>query len=154
MEGKKSSKREAGPRAGHWALTRQRTSAPSLTSSGVSSLSQRSPQNETSEGEHLLVAPGEPGGPETQNPPDQLITSISLPARGSGVWTVCLRSEAVCLSEPEPASWAQQLKPELDTPALLPGRTWLHFHSETESNSWCPASRSVSSSATQRGRQG
>lgn len=65
-----------------------------------------------------MVAPGEPGGPETQNPPDQLITSISLPARGSGVWTVCLRSEAVCLSEPEPASWAQQLKPELDTPIL------------------------------------
>lgn len=44
---------------------------------------------------------------------------------------------------------AQQLKPELDTAALLPCKTWLHFHSETGSDSWCPASRNVSSSAKQ-----
>lgn len=42
---------------------------------------------------------------------------------------------------------AEQLKPDLSSAALLPCKTWLRFHFETESDSCCPASSNVSSSA-------
>lgn len=50
------------------------------------------------------------------------------------------------VSEPDSLQSSQQLKPELSGPGLLPCKTWLRFHSETESDSCCPASSNVSSS--------
>lgn len=67
---------------------------------------------------------------------------------------VLLSHECYCMN-PTPYSLlfalllclAEQLKPDLSSAALLPCKTWLRFHFETESDSCCPASSNVSSSA-------
>ncbi len=68
-------------------------------------------------------------------------------------WCVLMPHACYCMN-PTPSSLlltsllclAEQLKPDLSWLGLLPCKTWLHFHSETESDSCCPASSNVSSS--------